>query len=124
MQTSAVDIDLGNNADLERVAPVFKAWLGDRASYSGFDFGELDWLSDSGQLVGINPKMAMRLPSTSTHFPPDSGISARWATRTKCGMTCPPRLGSTVRLSVARSPPRTAVRSELANSSARPRDGR
>jgi hypothetical protein len=48
-----VDVDLGDSADRERVARVFKGWLGDRASYSGFDFGDLDWLSDPAQLVGI-----------------------------------------------------------------------
>jgi hypothetical protein len=51
---------LGDSAELDRVAQVFKGYLGDRSSYSGFSFGELDWQSDPKQPVGVNPKGAMK----------------------------------------------------------------
>jgi len=47
---------LGDAEDLARVAQVFHGWLGDRASYDGFAYGELDWQADPEHPVGINPK--------------------------------------------------------------------
>ena len=44
----------GNLAELARVAKVFKGWLGDRASYSSFSFGNLWWQCDPSKPVGIN----------------------------------------------------------------------
>jgi len=41
--------------ELDRVAKVFKGWLGDRSSYNGFVYAELDWQSDPQNPVGINP---------------------------------------------------------------------
>ncbi len=55
---AAIDVYLGDSADLQRMASVFKGWLGDRASYSGFDYGDLDWQSNPSQPVGVNPKGA------------------------------------------------------------------
>jgi hypothetical protein len=55
---AAVAVYLGDSADLQRVATVFKGWLGDRAAYSGFDYGDLDWQSNPSQPVGVNPKGA------------------------------------------------------------------
>ena len=55
---AAAAVYLGDSADLERVARVFKGWLGDRASYAGFDWGDLDWQANPSQPVGINPKGA------------------------------------------------------------------
>lgn len=46
---------LKNAAEVARVATVFRGWLGDRQSYSGFDFKELDWQANPEQPVGINP---------------------------------------------------------------------
>lgn len=43
--------------ELDRVAQVFKGWVGDTTSYSGFtDFGtNLTWQADTNAPVGINP---------------------------------------------------------------------
>jgi hypothetical protein len=57
---AAVAIYLGDQAEIERTAKVFKGWLGDRSSYAGFKFGELDWQLDAKSPVGINPKGAVR----------------------------------------------------------------
>lgn len=51
----AVDMYLGDTADLARAATVFHGWLGDRASYAGFNYGDLSWQSDPSHPVGINP---------------------------------------------------------------------
>ncbi len=51
---------LGDKAELDRAAKVFKGWLGDRASYSSFTFGELDWQADPANPVGINPAGATK----------------------------------------------------------------
>ena len=53
---AAVAAYLGDSAELARVAQVFKGWLGDRTSYSGFAYGDLSWQCDSSKPVGINPK--------------------------------------------------------------------
>lgn len=52
---AAVAAYLGDAAELERVAQVFKGWLGDRSSYAGFSFGDLSWQCDPDRPVGINP---------------------------------------------------------------------
>jgi hypothetical protein len=46
--------------ELERVARVFKGYLGDRASYDGFRFGELTWQADPAHPVGVNPRGAVK----------------------------------------------------------------
>jgi len=46
---------LGDTADLATAANVFKGWLGDRAAYHGFDYGDLSWQSSPSTPVGINP---------------------------------------------------------------------
>jgi hypothetical protein len=51
----AIDIYLGDAADLERAASVFRGWLGERSAYAGFEYGELDWQCDASAPVGINP---------------------------------------------------------------------
>lgn len=51
---------LGDARELQRVAVVFKGWLGDRAAYSGFKFGDLSWQQDPARPVGINPAGASR----------------------------------------------------------------
>jgi hypothetical protein len=56
----ATDIYLGDTADLERAAQVFKGYLGDRSAYAGFEYGELDWQADPNAPVGINPAGAMK----------------------------------------------------------------
>ena len=51
----AVAAYLGDLAQLARVAQVFKGWLGDRASYAGFSYGDLSWQCDASRPVGVNP---------------------------------------------------------------------
>jgi hypothetical protein len=51
---------LGRDAELERVAQVFRGWLGERSFYDGFEFGNLTWQADPQHPVGINPRGAMR----------------------------------------------------------------
>jgi hypothetical protein len=50
-----VDRYIGDAADLARATTVFRGWLGDRAEYSGFIWGNLDWQADPSKPVGINP---------------------------------------------------------------------
>src|SRR5213596_2725594 len=52
---AAVAAYLGDSVELARCAKVFKGWLGDRASYAGFSFGDLSWQADSTHPVGVNP---------------------------------------------------------------------
>jgi hypothetical protein len=51
----AVAVYLGDSAELERAAQVFKGWLGDRASYAGFNYGDLSWQCDAA-----NPSASTR----------------------------------------------------------------
>jgi hypothetical protein len=46
---------LGDAAEVARVATIFKGWLGDRSSYAGFEYKDLDWQADPARPVGINP---------------------------------------------------------------------
>lgn len=46
---------LEDDEDLALAAAVFKGWLGDRTSYAGFEFGDLEWQHDPDNPVGINP---------------------------------------------------------------------
>lgn len=46
---------LGDQADVDRAARVFKGWLGNRGSYAGFDWGDLCWQANPSAPVGINP---------------------------------------------------------------------
>jgi hypothetical protein len=57
---AAIAAYLGDKDELDRVAKVFKGWLGDRASYSGFKYGDLSWQADPEQPVGINPAGASK----------------------------------------------------------------
>jgi len=49
---------INDTVDLDKAATVFKGWLGDRAAYHGFDYGDLSWQSDRANPVGINPTNA------------------------------------------------------------------
>ena len=51
----AVDRYLGDAVDLARAAAVFRGWLGERAAYAGFRWGDLSWQCSSSAPVGINP---------------------------------------------------------------------
>jgi hypothetical protein len=61
---AAIAVYLGDTADLERTAQVFKGYLGDRSSYAGFDYGgpddDLSWQCDPSRPVGINPAACTR----------------------------------------------------------------
>jgi hypothetical protein len=50
----AAALYLGDAADLQRAAAVFRGWLGDRSAYAGFRYGELSWQANPSQPVGIN----------------------------------------------------------------------
>lgn len=52
---AAIAIYLGNRVELERVAQVFRGYLGDRDAYAGFRFGDLWWQCTPQKPVGINP---------------------------------------------------------------------
>ncbi|MCI0552236.1 MAG: alginate lyase family protein [Anaerolineae bacterium] len=57
---AAVAVYLGDQAEIERTAKVFKGWLGDRASYAGFKFGDLSWQANPSSPIGINPRGATK----------------------------------------------------------------
>lgn len=52
---AAVALYLGDTAELEQTAQVFKGWLGDRNTYAGFEFGKDWWQADEDNPVAINP---------------------------------------------------------------------
>ncbi len=57
----AAALYLGDRADLDRAAQVFRGWLGNRVAYSAFSYdGDLSWQADPEQPVGINPAGATR----------------------------------------------------------------
>jgi hypothetical protein len=51
---AAIAVYLADDAELARTAQVFKGYLGDRASYAGFSYGELSWQCDPNRPVGVN----------------------------------------------------------------------
>ena len=51
----AIALYLGDTAELNQAATVFKGWLGDRNAYAGFKYGDLWWQCDPDHPVGINP---------------------------------------------------------------------
>ena len=57
---AAVAAYLGDRGELDRVARVFRGWLGDRSAYAGFRYGDLSWQCDSSRPVGINPRGCTR----------------------------------------------------------------
>lgn len=78
----AIAMYLGDTAELERAATVFKGWLGDRTAYAGFEYGELDWQYNPSQPVGINPKGATKNGYNIDGVLPDDQ-------RRGCGFTIP-----------------------------------
>lgn len=57
---AAVAAYLGDRVELDRVAQVFKGWLGDRSAYAGFKFGDTSWQANPSAPVGINPLGAVK----------------------------------------------------------------
>src|SRR3989344_2387410 len=53
---AAVYAYLGDTAGIARVAQVFKGWLGDQSSYTGFSYGDLSWQCNASAPVGVNPQ--------------------------------------------------------------------
>jgi hypothetical protein len=53
---AAIAIYLGDRLQLARTARVFHGWLGYRAAYAGFKYGDLSWQCNPARPVGINPK--------------------------------------------------------------------
>ncbi len=77
----AVAIYLGDKAQLDRAATVFQGWLGDRAKYAGFKYGELDWQSNPSQPVGVNPPVTSKVNHSIDGALPDDmrrGGSFTW----------------------------------------------
>ena len=52
---AAIAAYLGDSAEMARTAQVFRGYLGDRAAYAGFTYGDLSWQCDPSKPVGINP---------------------------------------------------------------------
>jgi len=52
---AAVAVYLGDAAELERTALVFRGWLGDTSAYNEFTYDSLTWQCDPAEPVGINP---------------------------------------------------------------------
>ncbi|MFL5805314.1 MAG: DNRLRE domain-containing protein [Roseiflexaceae bacterium] len=78
----AADMYLGDTADLTRAATVFKGWLGDRAAYAGFDYGDTSWQADPSKPVGVNPAGAAKSGHVIDGALPDDmrrGCSFTWA---------------------------------------------
>jgi len=57
---AAADAYLGDAADLDRAATVFRGYLGDRGAYAGFAFGDTSWQADPSQPVGVVPTGAVK----------------------------------------------------------------
>lgn len=77
----AADIYLGDTADLDRAAQVFKGWLGDRSSYTGFKYGDLSWQANASAPVGIDGLGARKGGYSIDGALPDDmrrGCSFRW----------------------------------------------
>ncbi|MEM7111166.1 MAG: alginate lyase family protein [Chloroflexota bacterium] len=53
---AAVALYLGDATELANMATVFHGWLGNRAAYAAFDYGDdLSWQCNPAEPVGINP---------------------------------------------------------------------
>ena len=57
---AAIAVYLGDRDELEQTARVFKGWLGDRSSWTEFEYGDYSWQADREHPVGINPAGATR----------------------------------------------------------------
>lgn len=54
-----VDYYVGDTADIAFSIQMFRGYLGDRAQYANFTYGDLSWQSDPTKPVGINPTGAL-----------------------------------------------------------------
>lgn len=92
----AAALYLEDAADLDRAVKVFRGWLGDRSSYSGFKFGGLDWQADPKAPVGVNPKGATKGGDLVDGCLPDDQ-------RRTGGFKWPPPAGNYVRAAISHS---------------------
>ena len=75
---------LGDEVEVQRIALIFRAWLGDRSVVHPFRFGEASWQGDPGYPAGIN-----RAGATRDGKPLD-GVLADDQRRCCDGFTWPP----------------------------------
>ena len=88
---AAVAVYLGDRTELARTATVFRGWLGDRAAYAGFKYGDLSWQCDPTRPVGVNRRGCVKsgvsldgaLPEEmrrgdSFEWPPDKGDAVNY----------------------------------------------
>jgi hypothetical protein len=80
----AVSAHIGDKADVTAAAVVFAGWLGDRAKYAGFSYGDLSWQADSTKPVGINPKGATKSGQNIDGILPDDQRRAASFPTYKC----------------------------------------
>lgn len=76
----SIDIYLNDKSDLDKAANVFKGWMGDRAAYSSFEWGDLSWQCNSSTPVGVNPACTKNGHSLDGALPDDMrrGGSFTW----------------------------------------------
>jgi hypothetical protein len=76
----AIALYLGDDAELARAAAVFHGWLGDRAAYAGFEYGDVTWQCDPSKPVGINPDCSKGGHAIGGALPDDMrrGASFAW----------------------------------------------
>jgi hypothetical protein len=84
---AAIAAYLDDEQELARTAVVFQGWLGDRASYAGFEYGNLAWQCDPGAPVGINPSGCTREGHSIDGVLPDD---QRRSDQADGGFTWPP----------------------------------
>jgi alginate lyase len=78
---AAVAFYLGDAGELDRTATVFRGWLGDRAAYAEFSWGNRSWQCDQAAPVGINPVGCQRAGHSIDGVLPDDQRRAggfRW----------------------------------------------
>jgi len=83
---------LGDQAELERCARVFRGWLGDRDAYSAFSYGDPAWQTPRSR-SGSTRREPRRAVTRSTASSPTTsaaraGSSGRPRRRTTCGRRC------------------------------------
>lgn len=56
----AIAAYLGDTAEVERAAHVFRGWTGERDGWQGFRFGADDWQPEAGRRFAVNPRGTLR----------------------------------------------------------------
>jgi hypothetical protein len=77
----AVAAYLGDAAQIARAAKVFQGFVGSRAAYAGFKYGDLSWQCNTASPVGINPTGCTKSGILIDGVIPDDmrrGGSLRW----------------------------------------------